>query len=711
MRIRFGPFAFDRQSGLLWRDGAEIALPPRVLGVLALLVDRAGQVVARQDLLDGVWKDAFVTDTSLAEAVSYLRQALGDDPQAPRYIQTVHRRGYRFLAPVVSTDGGLTPDPTVWGLTPGSTVSGLVGARPRADDVEGGKASRLWQFLPFGVALATGAMLATVAWQDTQEPRRDAPAVARFEIQPAPGTEFDRRRPALALSPDGRTIAWSACTRDSGRCALHTRALDHLESTPLAGTDDASSPFFSPDGRWIGFFADGKLKKIATAGGSPSILADAPDPGGAVWGTAGLIAFSGTPAGGLVLVPDQGGPVSPLTTPRTDRGEIRHLNPLWLPSGGIMFTIARTPLADAPGELAAIPARGRDWQTLRAGVTRATVAGPAYLLLSTGTDLQAATFDERSLTLTGGSDSVLATVGGAPIDDFATGGGSLIATAAPAPGTARWSDGADAGSLGRLSAIAIAPDARRAAGVIADGAGSDIWVADLASGALTRMTFSGVNVSPAWSADSRRLFFARRASGLFTIVSRSMDDPADAPVPAAAAAHLFPGSVAADGRIAVTAIAAGRTAVGIVTPSGGLQLLPAAPYDEAAPAFSPDGRWLAVESNESGRAEIVVRDLRDGRRIVASSGGGTHPRWSADGRWIVYDAGRRLMRASFDAERGAAGGAAVVQDGSRGRAIAIAPDGRVALAPLALSPDRAVVVLQWLHELRQRLPLPIPSPR
>ena len=103
MRISFGPFAFDPQSRLLWRDGSEIALPPRVLGVLEVLLDRAGDVVPRQDLLDRVWKDAFVTDTSLAEAVSYLRSALGDDPQAPRYIQTIHRRGYRFLPTPSST--------------------------------------------------------------------------------------------------------------------------------------------------------------------------------------------------------------------------------------------------------------------------------------------------------------------------------------------------------------------------------------------------------------------------------------------------------------------------------------------------------------------------------------------------------------------------------------------------------------------------------
>src|SRR5215208_3953119 len=123
MRISFGPFAFDRQSRLLWRDGNEIALPPRVLGVLELLIDRPGEVVARQDLLDGVWKDAFVTDTSLAEAVSFLRQALGDDPQAPRYIQTVHRRGYRFLAALSEVPAG--------GQTPAVPE---VGVRPRSPD-------------------------------------------------------------------------------------------------------------------------------------------------------------------------------------------------------------------------------------------------------------------------------------------------------------------------------------------------------------------------------------------------------------------------------------------------------------------------------------------------------------------------------------------------------------------------------------------------
>src|SRR5918999_1335246 len=99
-RLAFGPFTFDRSSRLLRRGEEVVPLPPRVLAVLELLLERAGDLVSRQELIESVWKDAFVTDTSLAEAVSFLRQSLGDDPQSPGYIQTVHRRGYRFIAPV-----------------------------------------------------------------------------------------------------------------------------------------------------------------------------------------------------------------------------------------------------------------------------------------------------------------------------------------------------------------------------------------------------------------------------------------------------------------------------------------------------------------------------------------------------------------------------------------------------------------------------------
>src|SRR5688572_5238410 len=350
MRLRFGPFAFDRQSRLLWRDGTEVALPPRVLGVLELLIDRAGQVVARQDLLDGVWKDAFVTDTSLAEAISFLRQALGDDPQAPRYIQTVHRRGYRFLAPIAAPPEGRTS--SIW-----------------------------WEVLPWNAAVLSLAVLIAVSWRAAPRPAPDA-HVTRFEILLPPGISFDRGARSLAVSVDGRTIAWSACAANSGICSLYRRSVGRLDAVRLQGSENASAPFFSPDGRWIGFFADGKLKKIAASGGPPSVLADAPFAGGASWATDGRIAFAGTRAGGLSIVSDHGGPVTALTTPVRERGEFRHHDPSWLPNdSALAFTIASSPIPGTPGELAVFSMASRTWKTLRAGVTRAASAGPGYLLL------------------------------------------------------------------------------------------------------------------------------------------------------------------------------------------------------------------------------------------------------------------------------------------------------------------------------------------
>jgi serine/threonine-protein kinase len=703
MPIGFGPFAFDRQSGLLWREGAEIALPPRVLGVLEVLIDRPGQVVARQDLLDGVWKDAFVTDTSLAEAVSFLRQALGDDPQAPRYIQTVHRRGYRFLAPLTDLDRGLTPDLHLAVTSEARAETAIV------------KPASAWELLPWSVAALCAALAVSAVWRLATLPAPEAPPVARFDVAPADGTAFDRRAPSLALSADGRVLAWSACESATSACALYVRALDRLEAARVPGTEGGSSPFFSPDGRWIGFFADGKLKKIATSGGSPSIVADAPAPGGAAWGPDGRIAFAGAPAGGLSLVSEQGGAVTTLTMPQIDRGDLRHLYPFWLPGRtGLLFTIASSPQAGAPGSLAVLPPGSAIPRILRGGVTRAAPAGPGYVLIASGNDLQAATFDDRRLALTGGADSVLTSItGGEGLAQFAISpAGTLAAIPIARQGRVGWTDraDADAGQLARLTSIVVSPDSRRAAGVIPDSNGSDIWMADLASGGLTRVTFGGIQASPAWSADGQRIFFATRTSGTLGIASRGIADRSATPAIFRPDAHLFPSSAASDGRLAVTTtLPDGRTAIGIIPASGGaVQLVNDGPFDEAAPAFSPDGRWLALESDESGRSEIVLRHLADGRRFAVSSNGGTRPRWSADGRAVYFDEGRRLMRVEIGEPPQKP---VPVFDRAGARVLAVTPSGRILIEESPTGRDSAILVLQWLRELRQRLPLPVTAPR
>ena len=157
----------------------------------------------------------------------------------------------------------------------------------------------------------------------------------------------------------------------------------------------------------------------------------------------------------------------------------------------------------------------------------------------------------------------------------------------------------------------ISPDSRRAAGIIADTGASDVWAVDLASNTLTRMTYGGVNVSPAWSADGTRLYFATRTPAGFRVASRTIDDRVVTTIDTGDAAHAFPSSISADGRIACTlVIAGGHTVAAIVKAGAPLQTLTAGPFDEGSPTFAPDARWLAMESSESGRTEIVARDLR-----------------------------------------------------------------------------------------------------
>ena len=713
MPTGFGPFAFDRQSRLLWRDGTAVALPPRVLGVLEVLIDRPGQVVARQDLLDGVWKDAFVTDTSLAEAISFLRQSLGDDPQAPRYIQTVHRRGYRFLPPLTETaPGGLTPADPVRGLTPEGRFAGASGARALSATLP---PSMAWELLPWTVATVCAALAMAAVWRLAGVPPPEAPLIARFEVAPAEGTSFDPNGSSLAVSPDGRVLAWSACANADGGCALYTRAVDRLEATRLAGTDGGSAPFFSPDGRWVGFFADGKLKKIAASGGSPSTLADASAPGGGSWAPDGRIAFAATSAGGLLVISDQGGTVTTVTTPQADRGEVRHLAPAWVAGGsGLLFTIASSFAAEQPGQLAVLPNGTTTPRILRSGVTRAASVGPGYLLLSSGNDLQATAFDDRRFALVGSADSVLNTVSnGTGVAQAAVSpAGTLAAIPSRPPGRSRWTDriGDDSTRIATLTSLVVSPDSTRAAGVVADSQGSDIWIADLASGVLTRVTHGGTHASPAWSADGQRIFFATRTTGTFAIGSRSVADRTAAVPVARPGAHLFPSSLASDGRMAVTmTVSGGRMAAAIVPAGGGVpQLLDDGPFDEAMPAFSPDGHRLAFESNESGRTEIVVRNLDDGRQVAVSSSGGSHPRWSADGRAVYFAAGRRLMRVEILPEVRRPD---ILFDRAGARVLAVTPTGRLLVEEQPAGTERALVVLQWLRELRQRLPLPVTAPR
>ncbi len=565
------------------------------------------------------------------------------------------------------------------------------------------------------------AVLAIAAlWHIAREPVPATPPVARFEVRPSAGSSFDRRAPAFAVSNDGRTIAWSACEGSTGACGLYVRRLDRLEPSQLAGTDRAVAPFFSPDGRWVGFFADGKLKKIALAGGAPTTLADAPSPGGASWNADGRILFSGAAAGGLSLASDQGGEVTAITTPRADRGEVRHGWPSWLPDGrSAIFTILSSPQPGAAGQLAILTPPSSTFRILRGGVARAAPAGRGHLLLASGRDVQGVTFDERTLNLSGGADTVLddlAAAGG--MAQFAvSASGTLIAQSAPSTAPrVFWQNDPDRAlpSFARLTSVVLAPDGTRVAGVIDEGPGSDIWVTRLDTGALTRITYGGTNVSPVWSADGASVFFATRTDGAFTLAVRGVDDRRPTQTISRGLAHLFPASAAADGRVAITTtLPSNRIGIGIVPRDGGApRLLSDGPFDEMSPSLSPDGAWVAYASDESGRWEIFARRLADGRRVPISTSGGQRPRWSRDGQSIFFEDGARLLRARFSADREPrAQPPDVVFAQAGARVLDVSADGRFLVEQQPPTLDRAIVATEWLRELRQRVPPPLTAPR
>jgi DNA-binding winged helix-turn-helix (wHTH) protein/Tol biopolymer transport system component len=694
MRIRFGPFAFDPQSRLLWRDGVEIPLPPRVLGVLETLLERPGEVVARQALLDEVWKDAFVTDTSLAEAVSVLRQALGDDPQSPTFIQTVHRRGYRFVAPLDAEQRQI-------GVKPESAA-----AQPSA----AGATPLSGAFLAWTIAIFATALAVSSIWNVARTTAIQPAPITRFDVRPAAGSWFDHRAPAFAVAPDGRSIAWAACEGTAGTCGLFVRPIDRLDAVRLAGTDGAQAPFFSHDGGWLAFFADGKLKKIAISGGSPVVLADAPVAGGGSWNDEGEIVFSGLPAGGLSVTSDQGGEVTAITTPRVEKGELRHAWPSWMPGNrAILFTIVGSPVPAAPGQIAVKNIGSTAWRTLRTGVSRAMPAGAGYLLVGGGGDLRALSYDERTLTSSGSSDAVLDALADADgVPQFAVAGGSALVAlrSASARRTIEWSDtpGRPLANAARLSQLTLSPDGGRAAGVIADTTGSDVWTVDLTSGALTRVTFSGTNVSPVWTPTGKLVYATRTADGPFAISSlRSIRSDQ----------HLFPASVAPDERVtALETSRDGHISLAIAGPDGTARTIVSGPFDVLSAAISPDGSSIAYATDETGRGEVYVRRLDGSTRTQISTAGGERPSWAADGRAVLFHEGERFVSIPIDSDGRPRGDSLdVILDRPDARVIGVAPNGRLLIERRPLPLDGAIVILQWLRELQQRSPLPVNAPR
>jgi DNA-binding winged helix-turn-helix (wHTH) protein len=396
--VAFGPFRFDRARRSLFRESTEVAVPSRVVGVLGALIEQAGRVVSREALIREVWKGSYVTETSAAEAVSLLRQALGDNAQSPLYVQTVPRCGYRFIAPLSEAAPPPAAAAAIPRAAPPPDAQGERPTPPRSRERSGGATAR-WAVPGTVFLILLAALLAAflAGRQIPPLPAREAAPTIRFTIRLPEGDSVVRNRSSLAFSRDTRWLAISVA-RD-GESRLLLRALDSAELHEVPQSEGASGPFFSPDGSSIAFFAHGKLERMPREGGPPVTIAPAPSGLGGAWAEDGTIYFNRSSIGGIWRVAAEGGDPEPVTRPDPGAGEVAHVWPSLLPQGrGLLYTVWTATFEST--RIAVQPLDGGPGRTVVEGAGHAIFVPPRHLVWVGESGPMVAGFDPERLELT-----------------------------------------------------------------------------------------------------------------------------------------------------------------------------------------------------------------------------------------------------------------------------------------------------------------------
>jgi serine/threonine protein kinase len=546
--------------------------------------------------------------------------------------------------------------------------SALMPAAPASKKLYRERAPWLAMGILLGVSLAGGAVF--FAAHPSQPPHAIYPL--RLTIDPPEKTIFSSTMagsfpvPQFALSPDSRTIAFIASAPGT-RPILWLRPMGEVIAHSLTGTENAEYPFWSPDSRWVAFFAQGKLKKIPIGGGPVQLVAEGfPDSRGGSWGPDGTILCS-TGTGAIYSVPWTGGSVKPVTRLDPSRQEGSHRFPHFFPDGRhFLFTI-RSGLSERRG----VYAGSLDGTTKKLLVpfdSRAIYAPPGYLLFMDGDTLLGQSFDANNLEVSGQPFAVAERVGhaGTGFGSFSASGTDTLAHAGALlhPGRLIWFDRkgnplGSVGSEGEYGVFRLSPDGKRLAVSQLDSGGTgDIWLTDFARGAASRFTFGpGLNLGPIWSPDGSRIVFQTGRKGLSEFYEKSSagggTERAVLLEHGERAAHLESLTVigsdwSPDGQnLLFSAFAASGFDTWLLPLAGDSKptKLLGSPSDEIHANFSPDGRFIAYSSNESGRFDVFVQTFPLSEpKWQISTEGGYEPRWRGDGHEIYYlSQDRKLM--------------------------------------------------------------------
>jgi Tol biopolymer transport system component/DNA-binding winged helix-turn-helix (wHTH) protein len=682
-RVAFGPFQLDVSSGELRKHGTRLRLTGHSLQILEVLLERPHQVVAREELQQRLWNGTTFVDFNhgLNAAINKLRQTLGDSADQPRYVETVPGKGYRFVAPL-SHDSlpppapiaatNLSPEVSVTVAPPEVENNGSVpDSNGISPEVVVTRPSPSWTrtaWFRVALVLGIGIAIAACAWFFARFSRTRTEATSsvaqpvRYQIALPEGTELPPDQ-LFSLSPDGKNLAYFARKIGTAPFFLWIQSLDSIKPRSLPVHQAAGFAFWSPDSKRIAFESEGKLKMADLSGSPAQEIGPGPGTLGAAWGRNGIMIY-GTETSAIKRLDVATGDVAPVTV-RDAASERVHIFPVFLPDGRhflysrISSNVSRTgvyigSLDVKPEEQSLTPLIGTPFASQFA----ASDDGNGFILFQREATLWAQKYDTSLLRLMGEPRIVAEGVGNTrAFGFFAASSGVLIHRSGVTHiAQLTWVDrrGQSLGTLGTAvdpfdNPPRISPDGSKVAMTRLGRENTDIWIHDLARDVTQRLTFDpAIDQTPVWSPDGRKLVFSSARNGHFDLYQISSNGEGGQELLYASSADKYASSWSADSRFVLFS----------TNRQDGIWLLPlegtgqhnAVPLlqnqaNERSGVFSPDSRWIAYVSNESGQPEVYVQRFSfpssnspSGPKVLVSRGGGSSPRWRADGKEIFYRA-------------------------------------------------------------------------
>ncbi len=539
---------------------------------------------------------------------------------------------------------------------------GWIGERKdQSFSIERGPAThkRLWLlWLSGGMLLGAGLLAGVLAWRSHNETEQE-----NYFFAAMPLALHD-----VAMAPNGHTVVAVGFSESAKTNDLWFYDVGSKEPRELKETKGASFPFWSPDGKAVAFFADGKLKRLETEGGPVQVICDAPSPRGGTWNKDGVIVFNpnGHLSGGLYRVSAAGGTPTRVTTPDASHGVNSHRWPMFLPDGEhFLYLAAHVSGKPAPGGIFVAALDSGESKLLTVATGNPMYAAPGYLLFCRDKTLYAQRFDAGTQALSGEAVPLLNDVLYLPRiwhnDYAASNTGALVAETGSAVTLSRlvWRDrkGNELGSVGKPDVygnVTLAPNGRAVAFDKTDveNHNTDVWTYDFDRDSLKRLTFDpAINADPVWSPDGKRIMFASSRSGLFRLYLKNVDGSEDEkllPMASSDDSDEYPTSWSPDIRNFLYERDGEGPSLWVgELPEMKTHVLLKGPENRKNGEFSPDGKWMAYTSNEGGKWEIYVTSFPGLQgKWQLSNNGGTQPRWRGDGKELFYLAADGKMMAS-----------------------------------------------------------------